>query len=56
MFGVLAKFTVFPIRDTRIYFPNLIPPYLLLAGPFMALWASIRKGIASRSVALRSRR
>ena len=42
VFGVLAKFTVFPIRDTRIYFPNLIPPYLLLAGPFMALWASIK--------------
>ncbi|CAH2408723.1 hypothetical protein [Mesorhizobium escarrei] len=39
--GVLAKFTVFPIHDTRIYFPNLIPPFLLLAGPFMALWASI---------------
>jgi hypothetical protein len=38
--GVLAKFTVFPIHDTRIYFPNLIPPFLLLAGPFMALWAS----------------
>ncbi|CCV07570.1 conserved hypothetical protein [Mesorhizobium metallidurans STM 2683] len=36
--GVLAKFTVFPIHDTRIYFPNLIPPFLLLAGPFMALW------------------
>jgi hypothetical protein len=40
--GVLAKFTVFPIHDTRIYFPNLIPPFLLLAGPFMALWASIK--------------
>ncbi|TIU19269.1 MAG: hypothetical protein E5W53_23015, partial [Mesorhizobium sp.] len=39
--GVLAKFIVFPIHDTRIYFPNLIPPFLLLAGPFMALWASI---------------
>ncbi|TIO11203.1 hypothetical protein [Mesorhizobium sp.] len=38
--GALAKFTVFPIHDTRIYFPNLIPPFLLLAGPFMALWAS----------------
>lgn len=40
--GVLAKFTVFPIHDTRIYFPNLIPPFLLLAGPFMALWTSIK--------------
>ncbi|WP_296743890.1 hypothetical protein [Mesorhizobium sp.] len=42
--GVLAKFTVFPIHDTRIYFPNLLPPFLLLATPLMALWAS-----ASRS-------
>ncbi|QPC92440.1 hypothetical protein [Mesorhizobium sp. INR15] len=38
--GVLAKFTVFPIHDTRIYFPNLIPPFLLLAAPLMGLWAS----------------
>jgi hypothetical protein len=38
--GALAKFSVFPIHDTRIYFPNLIPPFLLLAGPLMALWAS----------------
>jgi len=38
--GVLAKFTVFPIHDTRIYFPNLLPPFLLLATPLMALWAS----------------
>ncbi|TIW46259.1 MAG: DUF2029 domain-containing protein [Mesorhizobium sp.] len=41
--GALAKFTVFPIHDTRIYFPYLIPPFLLLAGPFMALWASIER-------------
>ncbi|TIP92859.1 MAG: hypothetical protein E5X58_13630 [Mesorhizobium sp.] len=45
--GVLAKFAVFPIHDTRIYFPNLIPPFLLLAGPFMALWASIKGRRAS---------
>ena len=38
--GVLAKFTVFPIHDTRIYFPNLLPPFLLLAAPLTALWAS----------------
>lgn len=38
--GVLAKFAVFPIHDTRIYFPNLLPPFLLLAAPLMALWAS----------------
>src|SRR5262245_12085505 len=40
--AVLAKFVVFPIHDGRIYFPNLIPPFLLLATPLMALWASLR--------------
>jgi hypothetical protein len=38
--AVLAKFVVFPIHDNRIYFPNLIPPFLLLAGPLMAMWAA----------------
>jgi len=42
--GVLAKFTVFPIHDTRIYFPNLLPPFLLLLTPLMALWASASQG------------
>lgn len=42
--GALAKFTVFPIHDTRIYFPHLIPPFLLLAPPFMALWAAVARG------------
>jgi hypothetical protein len=42
--GVLAKFTVFPIHDTRIYLPNLLPPFLLLAAPLMALWASAGRG------------
>ena len=42
--GVLAKFTVFPIHDTRIYFPNLLPPFLLLVAPLMALWASASQG------------
>ncbi|MBZ9742479.1 MULTISPECIES: glycosyltransferase 87 family protein [unclassified Mesorhizobium] len=42
--GALAKFTVFPIHDTRIYFPHLIPPFLLLAPPFMALWAAVTRG------------
>ncbi|RUU01550.1 hypothetical protein EOD23_21285 [Mesorhizobium sp. USDA-HM6] len=45
--GVLAKFTVFPIHDTRIYFPNLLPPFLLLAAPLMALWASASQGRAA---------
>lgn len=38
--SVLAKFVVFPIHDNRIYFPNLIPPFLLLAVPLMAMWHS----------------
>lgn len=42
--GVLAKFAVFPIHDTRIYFPNLLPPFLLLAAPLMALWAAASQG------------
>lgn len=42
--GVLAKFAVFPIHDTRIYFPNLLPPFLLLAAPLMALWSSASQG------------
>ncbi|TIN57687.1 MAG: hypothetical protein E5Y30_38240, partial [Mesorhizobium sp.] len=42
--GALAKFTVFPIHDTRIYFPHLIPPFLLLTTPFMALWAAAARG------------
>ncbi|CDX44304.1 conserved membrane hypothetical protein [Mesorhizobium sp. SOD10] len=42
--GVLAKFAVFPIHDTRIYFPNLLPPFLLLATPLMALWAASQGG------------
>ncbi|BCG93995.1 hypothetical protein [Mesorhizobium sp. 131-2-1] len=48
--GVLAKFTVFPIHDTRIYFPNLLPPFLLLAGPLMALWASAGQRGATQHV------
>ncbi|MBN9218306.1 MAG: hypothetical protein J0I79_10155 [Mesorhizobium sp.] len=42
--GALAKFTVFPIHDTRIYFPHLLPSFLLLAPPFMALWAAVARG------------
>lgn len=48
--GVLAKFAVFPIHDTRIYFPNLLPPFLLLAAPLMALWAAA--GLSGRRSAL----
>ncbi|MDG4874585.1 hypothetical protein P9273_05675 [Mesorhizobium sp. WSM4935] len=42
--GVLAKFAVFPIHDTRIYFPNLLPPFLLLAAPLTALWTAASQG------------
>lgn len=43
--SVLAKFVVFPIHDTRIYFPNLIPPFLLLAPPMMAFCRAARDGL-----------
>ena len=39
--AVLAKFVVFPIHDGRIYFPNLVAPFLLLAGPLTAMWTSM---------------
>jgi len=42
---VLAKFVVFPIHDGRIYFPNLIAPFLLLAGPVMAMWTAAAKRV-----------
>jgi len=42
--GALAKFTVFPIHDTRIYFPHLLPAFLLLATPLMAAWATVSRG------------
>ena len=48
--GVLAKFAVFPIHDTRIYFPNLLPSFLLLIGPLAALWASAGRGAGLRIV------
>lgn len=38
--AVLAKFAIFPIHDTRIYLPNLLPPFLLIAVPLSALWAA----------------
>ncbi|MDX8478140.1 hypothetical protein RFN28_06555 [Mesorhizobium sp. VK24D] len=51
MLGVLAKFAVFPIHDTRIYFPSLLPSFLLLTAPLMALWASAsRRGRAALQV------
>lgn len=47
--AVLAKFVVFPIHDNRIYFPSLIPPFLLLATPLMAMWqAAASKARAAR--------
>lgn len=40
LFGLAAKFVVFPIHDTRVYFPSLAPLVLLLVGPFVAFWGS----------------
>jgi hypothetical protein len=40
MLGTAAKFVLFPIPDTRVYFPTLIPPFLLLAPLLMAIVAS----------------
>lgn len=46
--AVLAKFAVFPIHDTRIYLPNLFPPFLLIAVPLAALWRSAARVAGSR--------
>jgi len=46
--AVLAKFAVFPIHDTRIYLPNLLPPFLLIAVPLAALWESAARNAGSR--------
>lgn len=37
--GMAGKFVVFPIHDARIYFPNLVPLFLLLAPLLMAVFA-----------------
>jgi len=47
--AVVAKFAVFPIHDNRIYFPYLIPPFLLIAAPFCAAFASTRAGTPLRA-------
>ncbi len=46
--AVLAKFAVFPIHDTRIYLPSLLPPFLLIAVPLAALWANGARNAGSR--------
>ncbi len=46
--AVLAKFAVFPIHDTRIYLPNLFPPFLLIAVPLFALWSNSVRSAGSR--------
>ncbi|HHZ09150.1 MAG TPA: hypothetical protein GX405_10285 [Rhizobiales bacterium] len=46
--AVLAKFAVFPIHDTRIYLPNLFPPFLLIAVPLAALWRSAARNAGNR--------
>jgi hypothetical protein len=49
--AVLAKFVVFPIHDTRIYFPSLIPPFLLLTTPLAALFAAAKPSVGRRAFA-----
>ena len=46
--AVLAKFAVFPIHDTRIYLPNLFPPFLLIAVPLFALWSDSVRSAGNR--------
>jgi len=48
LLAVLAKFAVFPIHDTRIYLPSLLPPFLLIAVPLAALWANGARNAGSR--------
>jgi hypothetical protein len=40
--GLAAKFVAFPIHDTRIYFPTLIPLFLLLTPPALSMWRAAR--------------
>ncbi|MGE0280979.1 MAG: hypothetical protein AB7P20_10270 [Rhizobiaceae bacterium] len=40
--GLAAKFVAFPIHDTRIYFPTLIPLFLLLTTPALSMWRVTR--------------
>lgn len=42
LLGLAAKFVAFPIHDTRVYYPTLIPVFLLLAPAAMNLWTSAR--------------
>lgn len=45
--SVLAKFVVFPIHDTRVYFPALIPPFLILLPTLQAFYFHNSKGALS---------
>lgn len=47
LLGMAGKFVVFPIHDTRIYFPNLIPPFLLLFPLLMAIIAARRGSVST---------
>lgn len=45
--GLAAKFIAFPIHDTRIYFPTLIPLFLLLTTPALSMWrAAHNRGLS----------
>ncbi len=45
--SVLAKFVVFPIHDTRVYFPALIPPFLILLPTLQAFYHNNSEGALS---------
>jgi len=40
--GLAAKFVAFPIHDTRIHFPTLMPLFLLLTPPALSMWERAR--------------
>jgi hypothetical protein len=45
--SVLAKFIIFPIHDTRVYLPALLPPFLVLLPVLQSLY---RKSLISKGV------
>jgi hypothetical protein len=47
--SVLAKFVIFPIHDTRVYLPALLPPFLVLLPALQSLYhkSLISKGVPS---------
>lgn len=50
--AVAAKFAVFPIHDTRIYLPYLVPPFLILATPLLQLFKAAAAGKGGNAAAI----